>query len=200
MGKADAIVLNQLGDIYINDGVYETAYEAYRDAVMVGGGKKAAPPIRSVDIMISVGEYEYATALLKNIREVRQGEFEERNQLKVLQLEARLLLAKGEEANAIDILEKIVEKDPLDGESILILAEYYGRNEKEEEAELFYQRAEQIDDFEVRAKISHAQFHVFRNAFDKAVPLLREAQAKRPRDNVQRYLDQVEKLAKLKTN
>ena len=200
MGKADAIVLNQLGDIYINDGVYETAYEAYRDAVMVGGGKKAEPPIRSVDIMISVGEYEYATALLKNIREVRQGEFEERNQLKVLQLEARLLLAKGEEANAINILEEIVEKDPLDGESILILAEYYGRNEKEEEAELFYQRAEQIDDFEVRAKISHAQFHVFRNAFDKAVPLLREAQAKRPRDNVQRYLDQVEKLAKLKTN
>ena len=200
MGKADAVVLNQLGDIYINDGVYETAYEAYRDAVMVGGAKKAAPPIRSVDIMISVGEYKYATALLESIREVRQGEFDEKNQLKVLQLEARLLLAKGEEVSAVATLEKIVEKDPLDGESILILAEYYGRNEKEEEAELFYQRAEQIDEFEVRAKISHAQFHVLRNAFNKAVPLLREAQAKRPRDNVQRYLDQVEKLSKLKTN
>ena len=199
MGKADAIVLNQLGDIYINDGVYETAYEAYRDAVLVGGGGKNAPSLRSVDIMISVGEYEYATALLKSIREARQGEFEDDNRLKILQLEGRLLLAKGEEANAVDILEKIVEKDPLDGESILILAEYYGNNEKEEEAELFYQRAEQIAEFEVRAKISHAQFHVLRNAFNKAVPLLKEAQSKRPRDNVQRYLDQVEKLAKLKT-
>tara|TARA_B100001113_G_C20646492_1_gene421523 strand:- start:84 stop:536 length:453 start_codon:yes stop_codon:yes gene_type:complete len=149
--------------------------------------------------MISVGEYEYATALLKSIREARQGEFEDDNRLKILQLEGRLLLAKGEEANAVDILEKIVEKDPLDGESILILAEYYGNNEKEEEAELFYQRAEQIAEFEVRAKISHAQFHVLRNAFNKAVPLLKEAQSKRPRDNVQRYLDQVEKLAKLKT-
>ena len=116
-----------------------------------------------------------------------------------MQIEARLLLAKGEEVNAIAALEKIVEKNPLDGESILILADYYGRNKKIEEAELFYQRAEQIAEFEIRAKISHAQFHVQRNNFNKAVPLLKEAQSKRPRDNVQRYLDQVERLAKLKT-
>ena len=88
----------------------------------------------------------------------------------------------------------------MDGESILILADYYGRNENLEKAELFYQRAAQLDDFEVRAKISHAQFHVLRDAYHKALPLLREAQLKRPRNNVQRYLDKVEKLAKLKTN
>jgi Flp pilus assembly protein TadD len=199
MGKADAVVLNQLGDIYINDGIYGAAYEAYRDAVVFSIKDKTAPPMRSVEIMISVGEYEYATALLESIREVGQGEFDEKDQLKVLQIEARLLLAKGEEVSAIAALEKIVEKNPLDGESILILADYYGRNEKIEEAELFYQRAEQIDEFEIRAKISHAQFHVQRNNFNKAVPLLKEAQSKRPRDNVQRYLDQVERLAKLKT-
>ncbi|MFL2909609.1 MAG: tetratricopeptide repeat protein [Limisphaerales bacterium] len=33
MGKADALVLNQLGDFYINNGVYKTAFEAYRDAL-----------------------------------------------------------------------------------------------------------------------------------------------------------------------
>ncbi|MFL2909610.1 MAG: hypothetical protein ACJZ70_03625 [Limisphaerales bacterium] len=150
--------------------------------------------------MISVGELEYAAALLKSIREVRKVDFEEKDQLKVLQLEARLLFAKGNEDSAVSILEKIVEKDPLDGESVLILADYYGRNENLEKAELFYQRAAQLDDFEVRAKIAHAQFHVLRDAYHKALPLLREAQLKRPRNNVQRYLDKVEKLAKLKTN
>ena len=114
-------------------------------------------------------------------------------------LHERFATGVASTVSAIAALEKIVEKNPLDGESILILADYYGRNEKIEEAELFYQRAEQIAEFEIRAKISHAQFHVQRNNFNKAVPLLKEAQSKRPRDNVQRYLDQVERLAKLKT-
>ena len=135
-----------------------------------------------------------------NIRDVRENEFGEDDRLKVLQLEARLLLATGEEDRAIKTLEQIVEKDPLDGESLLLLADYYGRNDKAEEAELFFQRAEQIDDFEVRAKVAHAQFLVSRSAYAKAVPLLKSAQAKRPRDSVLRYLNQVEKLARLAGN
>ena len=200
MGKADAKVLNQLGDIYVNEGTYKLAHDAYRDAVAADKAKETAPPIRAVDILISVGEYEHATELLASIREILKDKFGEEDRLKVLQLEARLLLVKGEEAKAIAALEQIVDKDPLDGESLLLLADYYGRNDKAEEAELFFQRAEQIDDFEVRAKIAHAQFHVGRSAYAKAVPLLKSAQAKRPRDSVQRYLSQVEKLARLKAD
>ena len=49
----------------------------------------------------------------------------------------------------------------------------------------------------MRAKIAHAQFLVHRSQYAKAVPLLKSAQAKRPRDSVQRYLDQVVKLSRL---
>ena len=34
-------------------------------------------------------------------------------------------------------------------------------------------------------------------SYEKAVPLLKSAQVKRPRDSVQRYLNQVVKLARL---
>ena len=200
MGKADSKVLNLLGDIYVNQGTYKLAYDAYREAVTLDKAKETAPPIRAVDILISVGEYDHASALLGNIRDVRENEFGEDDRLKILQLEARLLLATGEEDRAIKALEQIVEKDPLDGESLLLLADYYGRNDKTEEAELFFQRAEQIDDFEVRAKVAHAQFLVSRSAYAKAVSLLKSAQSKRPRDSVQRYLNQVEKLARLTGN
>ena len=94
-------------------------------------------------------------------------------------------------------LEQIIDRDPLDGESLLLLADYNGRNDEAEKAELFFQRAEQLDDFEVRAKVAHAQFLVHRSQYAKAVPLLKSAQAKRPRDSVQRYLDQVVKLSRL---
>ena len=79
----------------------------------------------------------------------------------------------------------------------MLLADYHGRSDDAEKAELFFQRAEQLDDFEVRAKVAHAQFLVHRSQYAKAVPLLKSAQAKRPRESVQRYLDQVEKLSRL---
>ena len=157
----------------------------------------SAPSIRAADILISVGEFERGNSLLAQIRSIYKDKFNEADRLKILQLESRVQLANGEEAKAIKTLEQIIDKDPLDGESLLLLADYYGRNAAVEKAELFYQRAEQLDDFEVRAKILHAQFLVRRSQYEKAVPLLKSAQAKRPRDSVQRYLDQVVKLASL---
>ena len=197
MGKADAKVLNQLADIYINEGTYDLAFEAYRDAAAADKEKEVVPPIRAADILISVGEFDRGNSLLAQIRSIHKNQFNEADRLKILQLEARVQLANGEEAKAIKILEQIVDKDPLDGESLLLLADYYGRKDNVEKAGLFYQRAEQLDDFEVRAKINHAQFLVHRSQYEKAVPLLKSAQAKRPRDSVQRYLDQVVKLARL---
>ncbi|MAE30929.1 MAG: hypothetical protein CMO43_04945 [Verrucomicrobiales bacterium] len=197
MGKADAKVLNQLGDIYINGGTYGLAFEAYRDAAAADKARETAPPLRAADILISAGEFDHGNALLAQIRDIQNNELKEADRLKILQLEARVQLAKGEEARAIRTLEQIVDSDPLDGESLLLLADYYGRNDDAEKAELFFQRAEQLDDFEVRAKIAHAQFLVHRSQYAKAVPLLKSAQAKRPRDSVQRYLDQVVKLSRL---
>ena len=87
-------------------------------------------------------------------------------------------------------------------QSLWICAVSHGtsRIDDAEKAELFFQRAEQVDDFEVRAKVAHAQFLVQRSQYAKAVPLLKSAQAKRPRDSVQRYLDQVVKLSRLADN
>ncbi|MEC8973252.1 MAG: tetratricopeptide repeat protein, partial [Verrucomicrobiota bacterium] len=190
-------VLNQLGDIYINGGTYDLAFAAYRDVAAADNDRQIAPPIRAADILISVGEFDRGNTLLAQIRSIHKNQFNEAERLKILQLEARVQLAKGEEAKAVRTLEQIVDRDPLDGESLLLRADYYGRNDDVEKAELFFQRAEQLDDFEVRAKIAHAQFLVHRSQYAKAVPLLKSAQAKRPRDSVQRYLDQVVKLSRL---
>lgn len=200
MGKADSKVLTQLGDIYINSGTYDLAFLAYRDAAVADDARETAPPIRAADILISVGEFDFGRSLLSQIRKINKNRFKEADRLKILQLESRVQLAKGQEAEAVNTLEQIVDKDPLDGESLLLLADYYGRNDDGAKAELFFQRAEQLNDFEVRAKVAHAQFLVQRSQYAKAVPLLKSAQAKRPRDSVQRYLDQVVKLSRLSKN
>ena len=59
----------------------------------------------------------------------------------------------------------------------------------------WFERAAGIEGFEADAKVRHAQLLVGQRRYAEALPLLRRAQAIQPRDNVQEYLEQVERAA-----
>jgi Flp pilus assembly protein TadD len=96
------------------------------------------------------------------------------------------------------ILEEIVKLDPLDGEALMLLGQHYSKHDQPDRAIFYYERAESLDAFEVDAKVSHARVLVGMGRFADAVPLLRRAQEVKPRDDVARYLDSVERSAKMK--
>ena len=50
-------------------------------------------------------------------------------------------MATGEGEKAIKTLEQIIEKDPLDGEALLLAGDYYAKNDQREKAEFRYQTA-----------------------------------------------------------
>ncbi len=56
--------------------------------------------------------------------------------------------------------------------------------------------AAKIEKFEADAKVRHAQLLVSQGKYAEALPLLRAAQQVKPRENIQSYLDQVERVAK----
>jgi len=86
--------------------------------------------------------------------------------------------------------------DPLDGEALILLGQNYARKGDAEKAVFYYERAASIESFEADAKIRHAQLLVGNGKYDEALPLLRRAQQLNPRDNIQKYLEQVERVAK----
>ena len=94
------------------------------------------------------------------------------------------------------VLEKIVELDPLDGEALILLGQHAARNDDLEKAIFYYERAENLEKFEADAKVRHAQLLVKHGKYDEALPLLRRAQQINPRENVQKYVEQVERIAK----
>ena len=67
-----------------------------------------------------------------------------------------------------------------------------------EKAAFYYERAASLEDFEAEAKVRHAQLLVGQSRYQEALPLLRRAQNLNPRDSVQEYLDQVERLAQVR--
>ena len=117
-------------------------------------------------------------------------------QLKLLKLESKVAMATGESDKAIQTLEEIIQKDPLDAEALLLAGDYYARNGQGEKAEFRYETASKVTGFEADALVKHAQLLVQSQKYAPAVELLRKAQKIKPRDNVQRYLERVEQIAR----
>ena len=51
-------------------------------------------------------------------------------------------------ADAIKVLDRIIERNPLDGEALLLAGDYYARNEQREKAEFRYLAASRLQGFE----------------------------------------------------
>jgi tetratricopeptide (TPR) repeat protein len=91
-----------------------------------------------------------------------------------------------------------VQEDPLDGESLVLLAHHYGRANPPqiEKAELLYQRAMEINGTRFKARIRCAELQVRLGHYGEAVKLLQAAQDLEHHDYVAGYLEQVERLAR----
>jgi tetratricopeptide (TPR) repeat protein len=195
IGKANAANLFLLGDLYMTQEARDLALDAYVEALEKDGGKNPAKAIRPVQILVSRGAFDEAKKLFAKIREAGAGLARE-DELKLLKLESKVAMATGEGEKAIKTLEEIVVKNPLDGEALLLAGDYYVRNGQAEKAVFRFDAAAKLEGFEADAYVKHAQLLVQSQKYTQAVELLRKAQKAKPRDNVQRYLDKVEQLAR----
>lgn len=196
MGKASGASLMSLGDIYISQDYKDLALDAYLASIEKDPTQDIKRPLRAAEILTNRQAWEEANRLLSQIKSRYAANLSGENRLKILKLESKVALASGDSAAATKTLEQIINEDPLDGEAMLILASYYGRTGQPEKAELLFDRAEKLKDYEANAYVQHAQMLVSQAKYDKAANLLMRAQQLRPRDNVQRYLEQVVRLAK----
>ena len=197
MGKADARVLNNLGDIYLSQDLLDLASESYLAALDVDPKQEIARPLREAEMLSGRGAHELAEGLLNRIQTLYRDKMDAGETLRFTRLRAKVSMALGHDELAVANLEELIRQDPLDGEALILLAGFHGRNGEGEKAVLFYERAAQIKGHEVNALIEHAKYLVAQSQYDPAARLLHQAQVLRPRENVARYLDQVERLARV---
>jgi tetratricopeptide (TPR) repeat protein len=194
-GKANAKSLYQLGDLYLAQDAKDLALDAYTSALVKDEGQDTTRALRAAQILVNRSAWDEAAKLLAKIRQTNNS-LAGTDELKLLKLESKVAMSTGAGAKAIDTLEKIVQRDPLDGEALLLAGDFYARNGEKEKAELRYQNAGGIQGFEADAFVKHAQLLVQSQKYAQAAELLKKAQKVKPRDNVQRYLEKVEQLAR----
>ncbi|MHB1156167.1 MAG: tetratricopeptide repeat protein [Phycisphaerales bacterium] len=197
LGKSTADSLHTLGDIYVGENLMDLAERAYERAIDADPRQAIARSLRSAEILAGRGALPQARQVAAHIRKAWQDRLEEGDRRKLLKLEARLSMAEnGGNAETAGILEEIIKLDPLDGEALMLLGQYYSRQNQPDRGIFYYERAASLEKYEADAKIRHAQVLVGMGRYKEAVPLLRQAQEIKPRDEVARYLEQLERVAK----
>lgn len=196
MGKAQLSTLTLLGDIYMNNETPDLALEAYLAAADLATAEDSKALVRAAELLTRTANYEQATAMIQKSRSALSGELKEKDDLTLLTLEAKIARSTGEDDMAAELLEKIIERDALNGEAIIELANYYADQDDMAKAINRYQQAEKIEQFERQAFVAHAQARVRKGQYKEALPLLRRALQLKQDRNLADYTDRVERAAR----
>jgi tetratricopeptide (TPR) repeat protein len=211
-GHATTEILYALGDIYVNESLMDLAANAYIRALDLDPGQSPARAFRAAEALAARGALEPASLVIARMRTVfvdragsadagadggaGESHLEEGDKRRLLKLQARIDVAQGAGDKAVGVLEEIVALDPLDGEALMLLGQFYSRSAQPEKAAFYYERAASLEAFEADAKVRLAQILVGQGKYGEAVTLLKRSQELKPRDEIARYLDQVERVAR----
>jgi tetratricopeptide (TPR) repeat protein len=197
-GLATVASLNTLGDIYVNEGVPSLAVDAYLRALSKDGDN-AAPAVfmRHAEVLAARGAQAEAGKLLARVKEVCGSRLDAAEKKRALKLEARMAAANGTaDQEQARLLESIVALDPLDGEALILLAQFHARAGETDKACFLCERASGIESYEAEAKLRHGQILVKSGKYAEALPLLKRSHELKPREDVERYIEQVARAAK----
>ncbi|NBB78544.1 MAG: tetratricopeptide repeat protein [Verrucomicrobia bacterium] len=194
MGAADLSTLTLLGDIYMNNNSADLALDAYLAATKVATSSDSKPLLRAASLLTRGGNYEQAKTIIPSIRD--QIELAEEEELDLLTLEAKIARAEGDGEAAAELLTQIVERDSLNGDALIELANYYADQGDMAKAINRYEQAEKIEAFEREALVAHAQARVRDGQYKEALPLLRRALQLRSDNNLEDYAQRVERAAR----
>ena len=194
MGAADLGTLTLLGDIYMNNNSADLALEAYLAAADQATAVDSQALLRAAELLTRSGNYEQSKTIIARIREKIQ--LAEGDDLKLLTVEAKIARAEGNDEAAVELLTKIVERDALNGEALIELANFYADTGDMAKAITRFQQAEKIEAHERDALVAHAQARVRNGDYKEALPLLRRALQLKSDSNLEDYAQRVEKAAR----
>jgi tetratricopeptide (TPR) repeat protein len=196
-GQATPQSLNALGDIYVSEGLIEMAADTYLRAIEKDADPAPTRILQKVEILVARGAYTSAERLSRRLKALPAEQFSADERKRHLKLDARIAAAQGPaNPDAARILDEIVQLDPLDGEALILLGQHHASAGNLEKAAFLFERAQGISQHEAEASLRHAQCLVRAGKYQQAVPLLKRTQELRPREDVARYLEQVERVAR----
>ncbi len=194
MNQLDSMGTLSLGDLYHNLGLYDLSLAAYQQALAKKEKLSLSRYARAAKVLINRGAYAAGFKYLEDMEKTFGEGYTEADQREIRMLQAEVRLATGKREDAEKILDDLIQKQPLDGEALLLSAKLAAQNLDYAKAALRFERAAKIAEFEVDSLIEHARTLVSAKDYQKASDLLERAQSIAPQPRVARYLKAINNL------
>ena len=199
-GKATLQHLMLLGDIYMLSESIDLALAVYLEAIEQDGKGDIRRSLNAARILLNQGAWEPASAMFTKIRQAHESTLSEQETFQLLKMESQVAIANGKGQEALSVLEQIIEKNPLDAEALLLAGDFYMQAEDFEKALFRFEMVARIPGSESDGWIKQATVLVKKQQYTKAIELLEKAQKSNPRDNIQKFLDSVKRVANAATS
>lgn len=124
MGRSTVRSLNTLGDIYVNQELFDLAVDAYTRALELDANTTPDRAIRAAKVMTARGALAQTRALVENVQRLRGEELSVAQRTDLLHMLSRIAVADGAGEREVAILKQIIELDPLDGEALILLGSH----------------------------------------------------------------------------
>lgn len=197
MDKASAENLITLGDIYVENGFIQAALGVYKEAIQKQGRLNVEKPIAAAATLIESGFVEAASEVLAEIEKTYGGSLDSKVSFQVRKLKAKIQAESGAAtADIIPTLEEMSAQNPLDGDVLILLADYYSTNGNIEKAEFLYERAQNISRFEGKALFHYGKALVAQERYNDALRALQRAQDIDPQPSIDEYLASVRNVVR----
>lgn len=181
-----------LGNLYLNQEVTQLALDRYLKVLENNENLKRDSLLKPLNDLINRSATKEARLYFDKLNQTFNRQRTDPYLAKKLDLaEARILQSEGKNREVIRILKAYADENPLDGDILMTLANTYFSQDQIEESEFYYQRAALLPDYQADAYVSLARIQVKAGIFSKAIQYLEQAQSIKPRDPIEKYLDQI---------
>ena len=199
-GKATLQHLMLLGDIYMLSESIDLALAVYLEAIEQDGKGDIRRSLNAARILLNQGAWEPASAMFTKIRQAHEPTLSEQETFQLLKMESQVAIANGKGQEALSVLEQIIEKNPLDAEALLLAGDFYMQAEDFEKALFRFEMVARIPGSESDGWVKQATVLVKQQQYTRAIELLEKAQKSNPRDNIQKFLESVKRVANAATS
>jgi tetratricopeptide (TPR) repeat protein len=194
LGKLSKEDVIRLGDLYHNLGLYDLSLQNYERAIEGDEKLSISRYIRVASILISRGSFQDCFSYLEKIEKNFGPQYFKDDEKQLLLLKSEVLLATGRTEESTKILRSLVEKHPLEGKALIMLAQIAWNKQDFATASLYFERASKITKWEVESLVQNGRMLVETRNYEKAVRLLERAESIEPQPRVNRFLESIRNL------
>jgi len=149
--------------------------------------------LRAIEAVLQLSDWALAEELLSV--ELVGAELDDSLLNKRDRMRATVLM-ELDKVGAKPLLEQIVERDPLDGDALVLLAKVSVSEEKYEVAEFYFRRAEKIESSKYAALFGYGSMLVSQKNYGAAIEKFELAQKLHPTAQQQKYIEALRRLVR----